>query len=566
MAGVVVCFLLWRAAALADGGPGEPLPPGTTAGPCLPWTLVNDPAFGMLTHGDAYSSEEGFELTTFRGQLYVGMEADNVHGARIWRTRPGVRVAMGQDDWEEVAAVGDDPFGNPTKQDGIRQDDHIDSLEPFHGTLYASTANGGHTQQGAMIYASATGARNTWTPVISAGFGYTQNTNFKDMQVFDGWLCGGTQNWQTGAQIWCTQDGLTWVQKNHGGFGCECDNPEVVEVWSGHVYAGALYFGAQQPDPAQSGSWLDDNSVLYRTFDLDGALPDWQRVYTGGVGSFRVDVLGDLGGYLYIARRTGAGIKILRSATGDPGTWTQVSPSGINGNPHNAGTVVDGAVVYNGALYVTVNNSVDGVTVWRTTGTVTPPDTYVDWTRIGGYGLGHGDNVYAELTVFNGYLYAWTSNYVTGQQVLRTACPVVASAAMEDGQLALSGVGAAITVTAGTVERGVASLYPMADLFPAASDQLQVARTYTFSLTAPGSYVVDLSLAYDPRELAAYAIAPASLHLARWDGARWAPCASGSVLDPNAQTITCQGVSDLSTWAVVGWRHRLFLPLVMLAD
>jgi hypothetical protein len=566
-------LLLWTTCARADGGPGQPLPAGTTAGTCQAWVAVNDPAFGMPPEGNAFGSEEGFELTTFGGQLYVGMEADNAYGARIWRTRPGVCVAMGQGDWEEVAAVGDDPFGNATRQDGIRQDDHIDSLEAFRGRLFASTANGGHTEQGTMVYASPTGAPNTWTPVISAGFGYTENTNFKDMQVFGDWLCGGTQNWTTGAQVWCTRDGGHWVQKNHGGFGAGGDDAAVVEVWSGHVYAGALYFGAQQPVAAQSDSWLDDHGMLYRTFDLDVAQPTWQRVYAGAAGSFRIDILGDLDGYLYIARRTvsetaSAGMEILRSATGDPGTWVQVSPPGMDGNPDNDGTVVDGAAVYNGALYVAVHNSDRGVTVWRTTGTE-QLDGYVDWSQVGGYGLDHGANVYAELAAFNGYLYAWTSNYITGQRVLRTACPIVAvaqpsrrSGAAE--RLDFPGLGAAITVTAGTVGEVVASLYPLANLFPPAG-RLRVARTYTFATSSAGGFTADLALTYDPDEVATYHLVPDSLHLARWDGSGWAPCASGSVHDPDTLRITCRGVTDLSYWAVVGTRRRLFLPLVLLS-
>lgn len=561
---------LWTTCARADGGPGEPLPPGTSAGPCQPWALVNDPAFGMPTGDNAFSSEEGFELITFDGQLYVGMEADNAYGARVWRTRPGIYVATDQADWQEVVAVGIDPFGNPTKQDGIRQDDHIDSLAAFRGLLYASTANGGYTEQGSMIYASPDGAPNTWTPVISAGFGYTQNTNFKDMQVFGDWLCGGTQNWTTGAQVWCTREGVTWTQKNHGGFGVDGDDPALVEIWSGHVYSGALYFGAQHAAPAMTGRQSHDQGILYRTTDLAPAQPSWQRVYAGMAGSYRIDILGDLDGYLYVAERTTDGVEILRSPTGDLGTWVQVSASGMNGDPDNAGTVVDGADVYNGALYLTVNNHVRGVMVWRTTGTA-QPDGHVDWEQVGGYGLDHGMNVYAELRSFNGYLYAWTSNYISGQQVLRTACPIVA---MGDpagrteaaGRLDFPGIGAAITVTSGTVEGVVGHLYPRANLHPSTADHHPVVRTYTFTAASTGDVVADLTLSYDLEEVATYHLEPASLYLARWDGARWAPCASGSVQDLDTRTITCHGVTDLATWAVVGMRHRLFLPLVRLVD
>ena len=42
---------------------------------------------------------------------------------------------------------------------------------------------------------------------------------------------------------------------------------------------------------------------------------------------------------------------------------------------------------------------------------------------MGGSGLGDAKNLYTELIPFNGDLYAWTSNYVTGQQVRRATCP-----------------------------------------------------------------------------------------------------------------------------------------------
>ena len=84
---------------------------------CSLWVPVSDGAFGMGTGGDSdYSQEEGFEVIVFNEQVYVGMEADNVHGARLWRTKTGVVVPESQVDWEEV--IADDngyPFGDPNR-------------------------------------------------------------------------------------------------------------------------------------------------------------------------------------------------------------------------------------------------------------------------------------------------------------------------------------------------------------------------------------------------------------------------------------------------------------------
>ena len=258
--------------------------PVSATGPivCTDWAQVNDGAFGMGTGGDSsYASEEGFEVLVFGDRLYVGMEADNVYGARLWRTKAGVTSPAGQADWEEVIA---DAAGKPFGVTNITQNDHIDSLAAFNGYLYVSTANGGSSTYGTQVWRSPSGDAGTWTQVNTDGFGDVQNTNFKDMQVFDGWLCGGTQNVVTGAQVWCTADGTSWVQKNHGGFGASGDDSTTIEVWSGYVYSNTLYFGAQ----SSSGV-----ARLFRTTDL-GGMPAWTEVYSGPAGSRRLDILGDL--------------------------------------------------------------------------------------------------------------------------------------------------------------------------------------------------------------------------------------------------------------------------------
>jgi hypothetical protein len=496
-----------------------------------------------------YQSEEGFEVLAHDGRLYVGMEADNAFGARLWRTRSGVEIARGQEDWEEVAAVGDEPFGNPNAQAGILQNDHIDSLAAFEDVLYASTANGGWTEQGTLIYTSTTGASGTWNQAITAGFGYTTNTNFKDMQVFRGWLCGGTQNWKTGAQVWCTDDGQNWQQKNVGGFGRTEPDTRTVEVWSGYAYDGALYFGAQNAG-AMLGTNDDDLGFLYRTRELAGT-PTWTRVYTGPPGSYRVDLLGGLNGYLYVATTSEEGVIILRSARGGAGTWQQVNTPGMDGDPNNAYVIVDGATPYNDALYVAVSNYETGVEVWRTTGALQEGGN-VDWAQVGSGGLGDRDNVHAELIPFNGYLYAWVSNYVSGQRVLRTACPLCQRVTVTGpGAYALIHVGATITLTSGTVPDVItACVYPEAP--PLHPLPLSQPRHYEITLAPTDSYTVDISLAYGEKE---------HVNLHHWQDGQWVKCANEGSL--RAGRGTCRGTTVEGTWAAtaVVWK-RLWFPLI----
>ena len=388
---------------------------------CQPFVQVNDNAFGLGGGADGtFSSEEGFEVFVFNNQLYVGMEADNTFGARVWRTRTGVTVPSSQADWEEVAA---DANGKPFGVTNVTQSDHIDSLAEFNGYLFASTANGGSNYLGTRVFRSPSGNPNTWEDAIAtygAGFGDIYNTNFKDMQVFNGYLCGGTQNWLSGAQVWCTNNGTTWNQKNIGGFGTSTPNNRTTEIWSGYVYNNALYFGAQNLGALRSDD-NDDVGKLFRTTNLNGT-PTWSEVYSSPTGNLnRVDILGDLNGYLYIGARSASGGVILRSSSGNAGTWTQVNLPGMDGNVNNNGFIVDGATVYEGGLYVALFNMKEGLELWRTSGTI-QPDGLVDWEQIGTNGLTTKNNVYAELIVFNNFLYAWTSNYSSGQEVLRSNC------------------------------------------------------------------------------------------------------------------------------------------------
>lgn len=404
---LLLLVLLWRSTGV-DGW----LPPQSAAAArretTSTWSQVNDNAFGLPGNGD-YSSEEGFEVIVFADHLYVGMEADNALGARLWRTRDDITVPVSQSDWEEVAAdTAGYPFGNPQRQ----QNDHIDSLSEFQGMLYVSTANRTGTLSGTLVYRSSAVHPITWTQVISAGFGDTHNTNFKDMRVFDGQLCGGTSNAVTGAQVWCTADGITWHQHNVSGFG-EADNHT---IWSSGVFQDAFYVGVTHA--RENGSL----GKLFRTTSLTGTVT-WSEVYSGPAGSALVTILGILDRHLYIATQSINGVVILRSNTGDPETWQRVNTPGMRfEDTHNVGVTTDGAAVYHRMLYIAVSNRESGVEVWRTAGRL-QSNGQVGWEQVSDSGVGDPGNVYAQLIPFHDYLYAWTSNYSTGQQVRQAFFP-----------------------------------------------------------------------------------------------------------------------------------------------
>jgi hypothetical protein len=535
---------------------------------CKPFGQVNQGAFDLGVGADSdYSSEEGFEVLVFNGRLYVGMEADNSLGARLWRTKSGVAIPTSQADWEEVAADGS---GYPFGVSNVQQNDHIDSLAEFNSQLYVSTANGGSSTYGTRVFRSSSGDPGTWQDAIAdygPGFGEQENTNFKDMQVFDGRLCGGTNNYYYGAEVWCTADGSNWEQKNVNGFGEDIPEALNTEVWSGAVYQGALYFGVQNLGERVSIRFDDDDvAKVFRTQDIDGT-PTWEEVYRGEPGSRRADLLGELNGYLYLAVSSEAGIVMLRSAGGDPGSWQQVNLSGMNGDADNQSTVVDGAAIYNRGLFVAVTHRNAGFELWRTTGTL-QGNGLVDWEQVGNSGLTDADNLYAQLVPFNGYLYAWTSNYVSGQQVLGSECGLERTLDVSKSGLYDFGesVGAQIDFNKlGNVTQVTARVYPGAwdPNGLVVHGVTPVKRHYEIRANGSG-FVAGVSLVYTDEELAASSIVDEStLYPAVWTGSVWEACPNpqrGQDIELN--TVTCSLMSDLSTLVIAGGSSPTSVNLV----
>jgi hypothetical protein len=516
----------------------NPVPSAVSSSPgsCTDWSQVNNNAFGLPAVDGSYDNEEGFEVLVYNDQLYVGQEADNTLGARLWRTRAGITVPVDQSDWEEVAAdAGGNPFGDPDKI----QNDHIDSLAEFNGYIYVSTAN--HTsitQKGTPVYRSADGSSGSWIQVNDAGFGSTQNENFKDMIVYQtggsDYLCGGTWNSTDGAQAWCTTDGTTWYQTNPSGFG----DPANYLIASINEYNGALYFGVVN---------LNGGS-LWRTDDLN----TWMEVYHSNDRP-RIEVMEAFNGYFYIAEGADNGrlstdptIRILRSNTGDPGSWAEVG-SEIHADTHNTRTIVDGSIVYNGALYVGVMNNTTGIELWRTDGS--------SWNQVGSNGLGHNTTLAAEMVLFNGYLYAWTSDYTFGQAVLRTRCPLTQTKDITGpGMYAFSDVGASLIFSQEDLNNVTVSVYP--DAYPTAQgDSLPIKRFYEIvSDPIDGQFMATLTLSYTDTEFLASDITDENTtYLTRWNGSSWEDCpAADRHRDALENTTSCDNVTALSNWAIAG--------------
>ncbi len=376
----------------------------------LVWTQVNAPGFDE--HAGPYTGQEAFDLTVFNGQLYLGMEGKAC--ARIWRSRAGVTAPTSQADWEQVVSNGFDGTTDCAIAPPTTDNDHIDSLEPFGGYIYASTAMQTSGKRGTQVWRSPTGDPGAWRRVNDPGFGQPTNHNFKDMIEFGGLLCGGTRNpgaagVASGAQVWCS-DGVTmdparpsqllWTQRNRNGFGV----PQNIETWSSATHDGALYFGVEATN--RDGS-------IWRTRNIADPTT-WEQVFAPadmGLSARRVDVLQSFDGKLFIGMQaSGLGAVIFSSPSGDRFTWKQAKAGGFG--PTTGRFISDASTVLWGALHVATLDEMRGVGIWSTR------DGYT-WTLSAPHGFGDPNTFAAELIGFHDRLYAWTSNYVEGQGVWR---------------------------------------------------------------------------------------------------------------------------------------------------
>jgi hypothetical protein len=180
-------------------------------------------------------------MAVFNRQLYVGTWMWD--GASLWRTKQGIVLPQGQQDWERV---------DPASFLGFA----VTSLEVFEGMLYSGIYAGIYpTAPGCRVWRSADGAN--WAQVNQNGFGSDLNTDATTMSVFGDHLYVATENGAgrfegTGTQVWRT-DGVTpdpvnpnlllWEKVNPAdgfGTGDALENTVVMSAYSGRLFAGTL--------------------------------------------------------------------------------------------------------------------------------------------------------------------------------------------------------------------------------------------------------------------------------------------------------------------------------------
>jgi len=207
---------------------------------------------------DSYTSVSGSwgtgtptEMTAFGGRMYVGVGSGT--GMMVFRSK-GVNAdfPQGSGDFEQVL---DADLSGILGMDGYDTDDpsidnhypnssntSVTSMAVFKGYIYVGTEN----SYGAQVWRSQDGL--TWSRVLDFGDGIefggineSSNDRITSLQNNGNYLYAGTRNTATGAEVWRTPDGITWEQFGSDGFG----SSSYSDVSSMHPFLGLIYIGME---------------------------------------------------------------------------------------------------------------------------------------------------------------------------------------------------------------------------------------------------------------------------------------------------------------------------------
>jgi hypothetical protein len=271
---------------------------------------------------------------------------------------------------------------------------NINAMTEFKGELYAGTMSViSAVPVNSAVYRSKDGMN--WKKVSQDGFGDPlHNTTIGAMIAFKDKLYVGTGDWfRNGvAQLWRTRDGATWEPIDTAGFG-DSNN----FVLSGlTTYRGMLY----------AASWNSEKGVqIVRS--ATGNPGSWAKatgIFDDAIYAAQMNT-----GFityddrLYLAVE-GQGTGVYRSKDGSK--WEAVSPAGLWGG-------TGGFAIYKDQLYLGVGTSTGGG-IWRTR-------DGKNWSRVMEGGFGDANNWKVEtLVTYAGDLYAIVSNMGTGVEVWGT--------------------------------------------------------------------------------------------------------------------------------------------------
>lgn len=239
------------------------------------WTAVSLPGFGSA-HDNAPPAI--LDFVAFNAYLYAGTGRGNA--SQIWRTQNGTI-------WAPIDVTG---FSDSDNTD-------VTVLKEFDGKIFAGVTN---QVSGAQIWNSFTGDNNSWiTDTVPTVVG-TEKASVTDLEEFNGVLYAAISS-DAPAQVW-RRTGTDWTAVMTDGFG---DSDNATSTGGMAVFGNELYVGAGN---------TNSGARLWRT--NDGATWIDATPAFGASGSEKVEMVFVFQNQLYLGVTTGSGIAIWRSSDG----------------------------------------------------------------------------------------------------------------------------------------------------------------------------------------------------------------------------------------------------------
>jgi hypothetical protein len=178
-------------------------------------------------------------MVSHGGRLYVGTT-----GMKVYRSKgANADAPRASSDFEQVLDSSSG-LGMDGWLAGDASNTYVASIASFNGYIYIGTNN----SNGAQVWRSQDGL--TWERVAnfdSSDINDANNIRVTSMQVNGNFLYIGTKNYNatlaliTGLEVWRTPDGVTWNQYGSDGFG----SANYTDVTSMTSFNGLIYFGVE---------------------------------------------------------------------------------------------------------------------------------------------------------------------------------------------------------------------------------------------------------------------------------------------------------------------------------
>jgi hypothetical protein len=305
-------------------------------------------------------------MDEFNGKVYVG----------TWNV---------QLDYQAIAQELKTSFANQRTVEGVVAElqKSISNLSSGSGSILEGIRF--ITSKGAEIWRNDGGQQ--WTQVYQAN---KNDTGFRIIQNYDGYIYAGTANSNTGAEVLRSKDGINWEK-------CPGWTPSSVNnsVRTFGTYNGELYLGTEN----------ESGGELWKFNKTD---QKWNQVtkFKNDTSVAELIVYKDKSGNSKLGVGTWDFKDSYNFYTGDGNSFVSKTPV-FQGSSELQNLGVMKLIEYKGDLYLGTVNYRDGFTLLRTK----DPDNPNGWQVISTNGLGDKSNAYTwSMTEFNGKLYMGTFN------------------------------------------------------------------------------------------------------------------------------------------------------------